>query len=164
MSCPLRKQSRRDPNAATRVQITRPPKPADQDKICTQTRVTFRHEHGAKMAQSIRFGTDEWSTWYHPNRSLIEAYNAYIKDDNYELLAAAGRRRLRGRTAQTILTALHVVAANLRRIDDYLDEHENTEPPITLTSRRAGKRRTRSLRDHHPVDVPGDPPDFPLTA
>lgn len=164
VSCPLRNQSRRDPNAATRVQITRPPKPANQDKICTQTRVTFNHDHGAKMRQDIRFGTDEWSAWYGHNRSAIESYNGYIKDDNHELLAAAGRRRLRGRTAQTILTAFHVVAANLRRIDDFLDKHEHIAPPTPLSSRRAGKRRTRSLRDHHPMTEPSHPPGFRLTG
>ncbi len=53
---------------------------------------------------------------YASARNTIESFNGYIKDGAHEALGDHTRRRLRGRTAQHFLTALLVMAANIRKI------------------------------------------------
>ncbi|NNN11551.1 MAG: hypothetical protein HKL83_06795 [Acidimicrobiaceae bacterium] len=42
---------------------------------------------------------------YSTARNTIEGFNGYVKDSNYEALGQLDRRRVRGYTAQYLLTA-----------------------------------------------------------
>jgi hypothetical protein len=67
-------------------------------------------------------------------------------DPDCEALAAAGRRRVRGIAAQSLFTALLLVAANIRKTRAW---RALTADGRTGTTRRARRRRA-SLRDHLP--------------
>ena len=50
------------------------------------------------------------------SRNTIEGLNGYVKDPAHQALAQPGRRRVRGIAAQSLFTALLLVAANIRKI------------------------------------------------
>ena len=49
-------------------------------------------------------------------RNTIEGLNGLVKDPAHEALAQPARRRVRGIAAQSIFTALLLMAANIRKI------------------------------------------------
>ena len=49
-------------------------------------------------------------------RNTIEGLNGYAKDPAHQALAQPARRRVRGIAAQSIFTALLLIAANIRKI------------------------------------------------
>lgn len=50
----------------------------------------------------------------------MESFNAFIKDGGSLAIAMPSRRRLRGTAAQSLLLTIAVVAANLKKIGDFL--------------------------------------------
>ena len=68
------------------------------------------------------FDSAEWHRSYAILRNTNEGFNGYVKDPAHEALDDAGRRRLNGVAAQSILTALLLLAANARKIRVFLDE------------------------------------------
>ena len=79
-------------------------------------------------------------------RNTIEGLNGYAKDPAHEALAQPARRRVRGIAAQSIFTALLLMAANIRKIRAWRALTARDKARIT---RRARRRRT-SLRDYLP--------------
>ena len=79
-------------------------------------------------------------------RNTIEGLNGLIKDPAHEALAQPARRRVRGIAAQSLFTALLLMAANIRKIRAW---RALTAGDKTAIARRARRRRT-SLRSYLP--------------
>lgn len=136
--------------------------------ICTQQSVTVPPEAGAKFAQPLLYGSDEWHAVYATLRSTNEGMNGFLKDGAREALGDPQRRRIRGVAAQSVFVALLLWAANLRKIDRFLvqaaAEAAGTAGP------RPRRRRTRSLGEWLPEQPPpsatvtGAPGPDPPTA
>ena len=71
-------------------------------------------------------------------RNTTEGLNGYAKDPAHQALAQPGRRRVRGIAAQSIFTALLLMAASIRKIRAW-----RAQPPgeKDSTARRARRRR-----------------------
>ena len=71
-------------------------------------------------------------------RNTIEGLNGLIKDPAHEALAQAARRRVCGIAAQSVFTALLLIAANIRKIRAW---RALTARDKTRTTQRARRRR-----------------------
>jgi len=110
------------------------------------------------------YGSAEWQTAYNSLRNTNEGMNGYIKDPAHEALDDPGRRRIHGRAAQSVLVALLVVAANVRKIRAFQFVARVGKPDKGTRPRR---RATGSIKAWRPESataaISGDP-DPPLTA
>ncbi len=70
-------------------------------------------------------------------RNGVEGANAFTKDPAYQDIGEAGRRRIRGLGAQSLLVAMMVTAANLCKIEGFLEK---------LASKRPGARARKATR------------------
>jgi hypothetical protein len=146
VSCPVAELHGGKPNDSDTV-IYEPPTPDKQDLICTNiSSVSFPERAGAKLAQGPRFGTRDWQTKYTSDRGAIEGGNAYMKDHARENLEAAGRRRIRGVAAQTLLIGFLVVSANLRKLQKMRDDWERFDTDEQREAHREAKQRYRQAR------------------
>jgi hypothetical protein len=139
--CPLRRASLTPRDG--RPKILQPPQ--EPPKICRQTAITIAPGVGARYRQDLPYGSPAWHARYATLRNTIEGLNGYAKDTAHEALAAPARRRVRGIAAQSLFTALLLMAANIRKIRAW---RALTASGHTGTTRRA--RRRASLRDHLP--------------
>jgi hypothetical protein len=136
--------------------------------ICTQQSVTVPPEAGAKFAQPLLYGSDEWQATYATLRSTNEGMNGYLKDGAREALGDPQRRRIRGVAAQSVFVALQLCAANLRKIDSFLVRV--AAEAAGMARRRPRRRRTRALDEWlpepppSPTPVTGSPGPAPPTA
>ena len=140
--CPLRQASRSPRDGRPKV-LQPPPEPP---KICTQTAITIAPDTGARYRQDLPYGSPAWHQTYATLRNTIEGLNGYVKDPAHQALAQPARRRVRGIAAQSIFTALLLMAASIRKIRAWRALTASSQAGIT---RRARRRRT-SLRDYHP--------------
>jgi serine/threonine protein kinase HipA of HipAB toxin-antitoxin module len=79
-------------------------------------------------------------------RNTIEGLNGYLKDAAHQALAQPARRRVRGIAAQSIFTALLLIAANIRKIRAWRALTTRNKARITQRARR----RRSSPRDYLP--------------
>ena len=79
-------------------------------------------------------------------RNTIEGLNGLAKDPAHEALAQPARRRVRGIAAQSIFTALLLMAANIRKIRAWRALTDRGKARIT----RRARRRRSSLRNYLP--------------
>ena len=79
-------------------------------------------------------------------RNTIEGLNGYAKDPAHQALAQPARRRVRGIAAQSIFTALLLMAANIRKIRAWRTLTASDKARTTLRARR----RRASLSDYLP--------------
>ena len=140
--CPLRAASLTPRDG--RAKILDPP--ADPPRVCRQTAITIAPDVGARHRQDVPFATPAWQDRYATLRNTIEGLNGFVKDPAHQALAQPARRRIRGIAAQSVFTALLLMAANLRKIRAW---RTLTTQQHTTAARRARRRRT-SLRDHQP--------------
>ena len=75
-------------------------------------------------------------------RNSIEGMNGIAKNGAYAALGDADRRRIRGVAAQTILTALLLMATDLRKITSFIRKAV-ADPDGTLRTPRKSRRTTR---------------------
>ena len=97
---------------------------------------------------------------YSTARNTIEGFNGYVKDSSYEAFYQPGRRRIRGYTAQYLLTTVLVVSANIRKIRTFLANAGSENEAGQLKRKRQPRRRDR-LANYKPASVSassGDPP------
>jgi hypothetical protein len=122
-------------------------------------------EAGAKFAQDLLYGSDEWHATYATLRNSIEGFNGYVKDGARQALDDPERRRVRGVAAQSVFVALLLAAANLRKIAAFVREQAAIEAG---TLRRLPRRRTtKAISDwlsEAPKVEPGSDPDPPMIA
>ena len=140
--CPLRQASLSPRDG--RPKVLQPPD--EPPKICTQTAITTAPDAGGRYRQDLPYGTPAWQARYATLRNTIEGLNGLVKDTAHEALAAPARRRVRGIAAQSLFTALLLIAANIRKIRAW---RALTAAGKAATARRARRRRT-SLRDYLP--------------
>jgi hypothetical protein len=142
LMCPLRQASLSPRDG--RPKVLQPPD--EPPKICTQTAITIAPDTGGRYRQDLPYGTPAWQARYATLRNTIEGLNGYAKDPAHEALAQPGRRRVRGIAAQSLFTALLLMAANIRKIRAW---RESTDTCKATTAQRARRRRA-SLRDYLP--------------
>ena len=143
LMCPLRQASLSPRDG--RAKVLQPP--AEPPKICTQTAITIAPDVGARYRQDLPYGSPAWHKSYATLRNTIEGLNGLVKDPAHEALAQPARRRVRGIAAQSIFTALLLMAANIRKIRAW--QALAAEPTAGDITNRARRRRA-SLRDHLP--------------
>ena len=143
LMCPLRQASLSPRDG--RAKVLQPP--AEPPKICTQTAITIAPDVGARYRQDLPYGSPAWHKSYATLRNTTEGLNGLVKDPAHEALAQPARRRVRGIAAQSIFTALLLMAANIRKIRAW--QALAAEPTAGDTTNRARRRRA-SLRDHLP--------------
>ena len=140
--CPLRQASLTPRDGRPKV-LQPPPEPP---RLCRQTAITIAPGTGARYRQDLPYGTPTWHAAYATLRNTIEGLNGYAKDTAHQALAQPARRRVRGIAAQSIFTALLLMAANIRKIRAWRDL---TARDKAATARRARRRRA-SLPDYLP--------------
>lgn len=92
-----------------------------------------------RFRQEFPHGSPAWEHAFKSPRATIEEFNGFVKDDNNKQLGAPGRRRVRGRTAQFLLVAILIVAANLRKIESFISK--------TDKERDAAERKRKSRKE-----------------
>ena len=133
--CPLKESSLRH-NGKTRIQSP----PEHPPKICTNKQsVTFPMEVGLKHRQKLQEGTAAHYEIYTMLRNGVEGVNGFTKDPAYQDIGEAGRRRVRGLGAQSLLVAMMVMAANLRKIEGFLEKLASERP--SARAKKAERRR-----------------------
>ena len=142
LMCPLRQASLTPRDGRPKV-LQPPPEPP---RLCTQTAITIAPGTGARYRQDLPYGSPAWHARYATLRNTIEGLNGYAKDPAHEALAQPARRRVRGIAAQSVFTALLLLAANIRKIRAWRALTARDKARIT---RRARRRRT-SQRDYLP--------------
>ena len=120
--------------------------PAEPPRICTQTAITIAPDIGARYRQDLPYASPAWHKTYATLRNTIEGLNGYAKDPAHQALAQPARRRVRGIAAQSIFTALLLMAANIRKIRAWRALTTRDKARITQRARR----RRSSLRDYLP--------------
>ena len=141
LNCPLRQASLTPRDGRAKV-LQPPPEPP---RICRQTAITIAPDIGARYRQDLPYGS-AWHARYATLRNTIEGLNGLIKDPAHEALAQPARRRVRGIAAQSIFTALLLMAANIRKTRAW---RALTARDKTRITQRARRRRS-SLRDYLP--------------
>jgi hypothetical protein len=138
LQCPLKKHSLgTDP----RLPLADPePTPAGPLTVCRQHSITIEPEAGAQHHQALDYGSTDWQRVYFRLRNSVEHFNAYAKDPAREAIEQAGRRRVRGIAAQTLLLAFQLAHANQRKLARWLD----TLPDPGQRPRRRPTRRRRT--------------------
>jgi len=142
LTCPLRQASLSPRDGRAKV-LQPPPEPP---RICRQTAITIAPDIGARYRQDLPYGSPAWHRSYATLRNTIEGLNGLIKDPAHEALAQPARRRVRGIAAQSIFTALLLMAANIRKIRAWRALTARDKTRITQRARR----RRASLRDYLP--------------
>ena len=141
--CPLRQASlittRR---AAPRSSSHRPNHPGSAPRPRSPSPPTS----APATARTCPTAAPAWHARYATLRNTIEGLNGYVKDPAHQALAQPARRRVRGIAAQSVFTALLLMAANIRKIRAW---RALTARDKTRITRRARRRRT-SLRDYLP--------------
>ena len=140
--CPLRKTSLSPRDG--RPKVLQPPQ--ELPRPCRQTAITIAPGIGARYRQDLPYGSPAWHARYATLRNTIEGLNGYVKDPAHQALAQPGRRRVRGIAAQSIFTALLLIAASIRKIRAW---RALTASGKARTTRRARRRRA-SLTDYLP--------------
>jgi hypothetical protein len=138
--CPLRQASLTPRDGRAKV-LQPPPEPP---RICTQTAITIAPDIGARYRQDLPYGSPAWHQCYATLRNTIEGLNSYAKDPAHHALAQPARRRVRGIAAQSVFTALLLIAANIRKIRAWRALTARDKDHITQRARR----RRASLRDY----------------
>lgn len=100
---------------------------------------------GANFAQSLPFATPEHRAAYSSMRNAIEGMNGFLKDGAFEGMADPLRRRVRGVAAQSVLVALQVLSANLRKIESFLERAEEVATGSEPRRQRPRRRLSRDL-------------------
>ena len=142
LMCPLRRASLSPRDG--RPKVLQPPR--EPPRLCRQTAITIAPDTGARYRQDLPYGSPAWHKCYATLRNTIEGLNGYAKDTAHQALAQPARRRVRGIAAQSIFTALLLIAANIRKIRAW---RGLTPGDKTAIVRRARRRRT-SQRDYLP--------------
>jgi hypothetical protein len=142
LMCPLRRSSLSPRDG--RPKVLQPPQ--ELPRLCRQTAITIAPDVGARYRQDLPYGSPAWHARYATLRNTIEGLNGYAKDPAHQALAQPGRRRVRGIAAQSLFTALLLIAANIRKIRAWRALPGSDK---AATSRRARRRRA-SLRDYLP--------------
>lgn len=148
------------PNARLRIAEI----PADKEHLttgacCTNKRsFTIRADENEKLRQDVRFLSPLWNRIHGHARNTIESLNNAVKGSGCWLKDAAAIQA-RGYTSRYFLTAVVVLAYNVRTVTRWLETHPDLEPtPLPdRTNRRRDREHTEPWRFIAATD--DDPPD-----
>jgi hypothetical protein len=128
------------------------PPPADiagnKPPVCRQETVSVGPLDGAKFRQPLPYGSDEHSDLFNTLRQSQEGMHGFAKDEAHEALGAPGKRRVRGKAAQSIIAAFLLAAANIRKIRTFLTNADEDEDGAVFVPRR------ERVRDHARTGLP----------
>ena len=128
---------------------------------CTQESVMVPPSAGAKFRQPLLFGSAEWKKTYNSIRNTNEGMNGFVKDSAFEALGDPLRRRIHGRAAQTVLVALQLMAANVRKIRKFRFDVRLEKPGKRPRPRRRRSTSIEAWRPKSPGIRPTTDPDPP---
>ncbi|WP_262002335.1 hypothetical protein [Microbacterium sp. Mcb102] len=142
------------PNPKAQAQANRNKRPllpivgfAAPGKVCdNKTSTSFHINDGGLFEQYYQWGSKEWQAVHGHMRNRVESMNQYAKDDSTFALAAPGRRRMRGFTAQSFLVAMTIVAVNAQILLDFLLEHDEQDIEAELGIISPARRVNRTRR------------------
>jgi hypothetical protein len=122
--------------------------------ICKNIKSTsFDPDAGVRFEQLFTYGLEEQRAAY-DLRAVVEGFNGYSKSSVHEGLGLAERRLIRGHAGQYFLVSLLVAAANLRKIQSFLDKW-GAEPYDVDAKGPNGKRLPRpDGKKHVPTALP----------
>ncbi len=137
VACPLRPSSAGQvPDGKVLLPILPSNLPEHPGKICTnEESASVAFEEWAKHRQGLIWGSEEFWLQY-DQRTIVEGYNGYLKENTPEQAGNAGNRRPRGHAAQYVLAAFLVSASNLRKVRTFL-----IDPPTLPRTTKAPLRR-----------------------
>jgi hypothetical protein len=92
----------------------------NKPRVCGQGSIAVSPLDGAKVRQSLPYGSDQHTDLYNTLRQSQEGMHGFAKDEAHEALAAPGRRRVRGKAAQSVFAAFLLAAASIRKIRTFL--------------------------------------------
>lgn len=129
--------------------------PRRPDRICASSAASaaLPIEVGARHGRALAYGIERQQGLYKVLRGCVEHANARSKDPAHQDLEGGGRRRLRGFGAQSLLAAIIVMAANLRKLQRQVatlavdrDGQLHRLEPRTLSPRTHWRADWASLR------------------
>lgn len=94
----------------------------------------------------------------HQTLACSEGLNGIVEDGSYEACADSTKRRVRGVAAQSILVAFGRFAANLRKIDTFMDLAV-VEPDGALRKPKKRRRKEKPIQDFALAAASSDPPN-----
>jgi hypothetical protein len=92
----------------------------NKPRVCGQESIAVSPLDGAKFRQSLPYGSDQHADMFNTLRQSQEGMHGFAKDEAHEALAAPGRRRVRGKAAQSVFAAFLLAAASIRKIRTFL--------------------------------------------
>lgn len=92
----------------------------NKPRVCGQNSIAVSPLDGAKTRQSLPYGSDQHADLYNTLRQSQEGMHGFAKDEAHEALAAPGRRRVRGKAAQSVFAAFLLAAASIRKIRTFM--------------------------------------------
>lgn len=122
------------------VTMEMPPSPATPQEAEKED----RNAGGLKHEQYLQFGTPEWKSVY-GMRNGVESVNKGFKSGQFEDLASADKRAVRGNTFTYIAAVIATVSENLRRVLSFYQEHlalrrlDNKVRNVPATYRQTGE-------------------------
>ena len=116
----------------------------DAPQCCKQVTITVTPEFFSSYMQPLTFGSDEHIQMYGHGRNCVETFNAYVKDESKQALGTQNRRRLRGYTAQTLMAAFLVAAANVRKIYMFMKQRRLDSTAFLADPKKKREKRRKS--------------------
>jgi hypothetical protein len=107
----------------------------------------------ARYAQDLVFGTAEHTNTYNALRQSQEGLHGFAKDDAYEALGTPGKRRIKGRAAQSVFAAFLLAAAGIRKVRVFLRDARRDSNGDLYVPRR--KRKGEHATSHLPPGTHG---------
>ena len=126
--------------------------------VCSaKNSTTVPANFGSKFRQNLQYQGIGWRKLFAPARNEMEGVNGSFKDLGH---ADPRRRRMRGFTAQYMLSTFLIAGANVRRINSFLAEHEPVAASAELEDSDVLDELVNIIRDVDPERLmePRPPP------
>jgi hypothetical protein len=123
---------------------------SDPESITTEDQARLA---AARYAQDLMFGTSEHTNTYNALRQSQEGLHGFAKDDAYEALGTPGKRRIKGRAAQSVFAAFLLAAAGIRKVRVFLRNALRDTNGDLYVPRR--KRKGEHATSHLPPGTKG---------
>ena len=107
----------------------------------------------ARYAQDLVFGNAEHTNTYNTLRQSQEGLHGFAKDDAYEALGPPGKRRAKGRAAQSVFATFLLAAAGIRKVRVFLRNALRDSNDDLYVPRR--KRKDEHATSHLPPGTKG---------
>ncbi|MGY1845455.1 hypothetical protein [Modestobacter sp. SYSU DS0875] len=124
-------------------------------QVCKQETIAVTPLDGAKFRQPLPYGSDEQVDLFNTLRQSQEGMHGFAKDQAHEALDAPGRRRVRGKAAQSVFAAFLLAAASIRKIRAFITNATEDSSGAVYVPRKP--RRGEHARTGLPPG--GEPPD-----